>query len=332
MPLKPNRAADAAGCSNEADMIGMRADMGGDIFIRTDVEGFIQETSSGLDAVGIDLPRTLLKPHVADLAAKRHMGNLRDYHRHALQGTAPLDKIIFPAALTPRQQLAASMAANDHAEHGAEDWYSLSLNPAPETGLLGVMRRIENGLGLRPQMAVTALTDPLTGMPNRKAFSAALGKALAMPETGTVAFFEVDHFRAITLRFGPSMGDEVVKAFAQFLTAISGRGIAIAHMEGERFAALLPQHNLVDALAWAQEVIETFAAISADLGFENTQLTASAGVAQLHGSTDSIMSRAELGVSVAKASGGKRTECGDWLHGCENAETIYDRRGLVAAR
>ncbi len=332
MPLIPNRAADAVSVSDEADVIEAISDLGGDIIIKTDGEGFIQETSSGLDAIRIDLPRMLIKPHITDLAAKRHRGNLRDYHRHALQGTAPLDKIIFPVTLTANQQLSAAMAANDR----AEDWYSLSLKPTFETGLLGVMQRIEKGLGLRPQMAASALTDPLTGLPNREAFSSALSKALnqarSPSQSGIVAFFEIDHFRAITLRFGQSMGDEVVKAFAQFLTAISGHKVAIAHMQGERFAAFLPQHNLVDALAWTQEIIDTFAAISADLGFENTRLTTSAGVAQASGSLDSIMSRAELGVSVAKASGGKRTECGDWLHGCESAETIFGRRCLVAAR
>ncbi len=332
MPLLPNQAAIAAACTEQTDVIGMLADMGGDIILKTDVEGFVQDGSIGLDAVGIDLPCMLLKPHITDIAAKRHRGNLRDYHRHVLQGTAPLDKIIFPVALTANQQFSAPTAAN----YRSEDWYSLSLKPTLETGLLGVMRRIEKGLGLHPQMAACALTDPLTGLSNRQAFSSALSTVLTeapnASQSGSIAFFEIDHFRAITLRFGQSMGDEVVKAFAQFLTAISGRNIAIAHMEGERFAAFLPHHNLVNALAWTQEVIETFAAISADLGFENTQLTASAGVAQANGSIDSIMSRAELGVSVAKASGGKRTECGDWLHGCESAETIYGRRRLVAPR
>lgn len=301
---------------DDIELFGMLADLSGDIVLRTDHNGFIQDASCGLESLGVDLSQMLLSPHLADLAVGSHAAAVREFHAAAIDAANPLPPITFPIA----------------AKDNIETRYALSLRPNPRGhGTLGIMRSVEQTRGLEEKLSSTAVTDPLTGLPNRNALMRTLSDALISNVSGAVVLVEIDHFRAITLRFGQSMGDEVLGAFAHFLGTLSLADTIVARMEGERFALFMPQTELMQALTWTQDMISTFAAISADLAFESTQLTASAGLARLSVSIDSTLSRAELGVSVAKVSGGARTECGDWLHGCENAETIAARRSLVAA-
>lgn len=302
----------------------MLAEMAGDIIIKTDAVGFIEEASAGLKALGTDLSQMLIKPNLTDLAKESHILVVRDYHRMVLRSTSPVETITFPVALP-----GAATGQRDN-------WYSLCLRPMRSKdgsigGTIGVLRAVSQERELEQKLLSVATTDQLTGLSNRPAFEMALSEALITGQNGAIALIEIDHFRAITLRFGQSMGDEVMGAFAKFLTTIARPGHVTARMEAERFAIFLPACELVHALAWTQDLIATFARISSDLAFDKTQLSASAGVARLSGSIDSALSRAELGVSVAKASGGTRTECGDWLHGCDNAETSSIDRSLVAS-
>lgn len=306
------------------EMLGVLAEIAGEIIIKTDAAGFIEEASAGLKALGTDLPQMLIKPNLTDLAKESHILAVRDYHRMVLRGVSPLEAITFPVALPTA------------ATGQADNWYSLRLRPVRSkdgviSGTIGVLRAVSQERELEQKLLSVATTDQLTGLSNRPAFEMALSEALITGQNGAIALIEIDHFRAITLRFGPSMGDEVIGAFAKFLSTIARPGHVTARMEAERFAIFLPACELVHALAWTQDLIATFVRISADLPFDRTQLSASAGVARLSRSIDSALSRAELGVSIAKASGGARTECGDWLHGCANANPTPIDRSLVAS-
>ncbi|MEP4785320.1 MAG: GGDEF domain-containing protein, partial [Erythrobacter sp.] len=279
---------------------------------------------AGLKALGIDLLHMLIKPNLTDLAKESHVLILRDYQRMVLRSLSPVETISF------------SVARPEATGQQSDSWYSLCLRPMRSkddsvSGTIGVLRAVSQERELERKLLSTALTDQLTGLSNRPAFEMALSEALITGQNGAVVLIEIDHFRAITLRFGQSMGDEVMGAFAKFLTTIVRPGHVTARMEAERFAIFLPACELVHAIAWTQDVIATFARISTDLAFDKTQLSASAGVARLSGSIDNALSRAELGVSVAKASGGTRTECGDWLHGCDNPEPTRLDRSLVAS-
>lgn len=297
--------------SDETHLLGMISEMAGDIILRTNRDGFIISATSGLDALGVDLSEMLINPHLADLTKGSHALAVRDYHSLALASKAGAGMISFPTIAEPTVGL------------DAESWYSLKLRPTPDrAGTLGVMRSLKQERALEQKLVSTVLTDQVTGLPNCTALHMLLSDALICGLDGSLVMIEIDHFRAITLRFGQSMGEEVIAAVAQFLTHVNRSGATIARMEGERFVIFLPAIDLMHALAWTQDMITTFAAISNELAFEHTKLTLSAGVARLAGTVDSALSRGELGVSVAKASGGSRTECGDWLHGRENAEKI----------
>lgn len=82
-----------------------------------------------------------------------------------------------------------------------------------------------------------ARRDPLTELPNRRAFEEAFARHAATGERMCVAVCDVDHFKSVNDRFGHAVGDRVLKAIAEALTD-SCRGQLVARYGGEEFAVL----------------------------------------------------------------------------------------------
>ena len=103
-----------------------------------------------------------------------------------------------------------------------------------------------------------ALTDGLTGVPNRKQFDQRLRAASAdAMETGatlSVMLLDIDRFKAFNDRYGHETGDEVLKLVARHLKEhIKGRDLA-ARFGGEEFAIILPDTRLADAVHLADRI------------------------------------------------------------------------------
>jgi diguanylate cyclase len=82
-----------------------------------------------------------------------------------------------------------------------------------------------------------ARRDPLTDLPNRRAFEEAYAAQLASGEKICVAICDVDHFKSVNDRFGHAVGDRVLKAIGDALsTACAGH--LVARYGGEEFAIL----------------------------------------------------------------------------------------------
>ncbi len=92
---------------------------------------------------------------------------------------------------------------------------------------------------LREELAAAhedARRDPLTELPNRRAFESALAGKTGGPFH--VALCDVDHFKSINDRYGHPVGDRVLKAIAATLTRECD-GQLVARYGGEEFAVLL---------------------------------------------------------------------------------------------
>lgn len=103
-----------------------------------------------------------------------------------------------------------------------------------------------------------ALTDALTGIPNRKFFDTRLRQAArdAM-ETGeamSLLIADIDHFKQFNDTFGHQLGDQVLRLVARNLTdSVKGRDTP-ARYGGEEFAIILPQTRLKDAVGLAEQI------------------------------------------------------------------------------
>ena len=283
-------------------LYGMLAELAGDIILNTDANGFVQSASPGLEALGTNLSEMLIAPHLSDLAEPCDREAICRYVDEALTGISGIENLEFSVAATA-----------DGFEH---NWYSLTLRPTPNdhghiVGLVGVLRKIEPAHLREEQLIAAAMTDSLTGLPNRRAFMASASQLLKRGPGGALALLELDDFRSIALRFGPDSTDEVVMAFAQFLSVMLVQDQSVARIEGGRFAMLLPDAQQQHAHSIVDEIVSTFARVTTGSGQNAGVIKASAGVASMSGSLDSILAKAERALVMARIGGGSRAELGD---------------------
>jgi diguanylate cyclase (GGDEF)-like protein len=93
------------------------------------------------------------------------------------------------------------------------------------------------------EAVVAATTDFLTGLPNRRAFMAALDAAAASGRRGmpfAVAILDLDRFKAVNDTFGHAVGDQLLKEVASRLVGTVGSRGLVARLGGDEFGVFLP--------------------------------------------------------------------------------------------
>ena len=95
----------------------------------------------------------------------------------------------------------------------------------------------------RERLATQALTDPLTGLSNRRAFDERLAeeteRALRHGRALALMLVDVDHFKAINDRFGHAAGDRVLVNLANDLHEVMRHGDLLARIGGDEMAMIL---------------------------------------------------------------------------------------------
>lgn len=156
-----------------------------------------------------------------------------------------------------------------------------------------------------------AVTDPLTGLHNRRYMTSQLqalvGRASHGGASVAVLVLDIDHFKAVNDGFGHDAGDEVLREFAVRL-ATNVRAIDLpCRMGGEEFVVVMPGASLEDAHRVAERIRRDVASAPFRVmgGAEHLTVTISIGVAATtFGDTpDGLLKRADEGVYQAKAAG-----------------------------
>ena len=169
------------------------------------------------------------------------------------------------------------IAAGGGLEDGGPEGTVVEVRPCPlPSGRTGwVVRLREPAEGL-------ALLDPLTGLPNRRAFDARLGEEVARAaRTGrplSLVLLDLDHFKRVNDEHGHPAGDAVLVEASRRLTTAARPGDALARVGGEEFAWLLPEAGAEEAVAAADRARS---AVSERAFAEDLHVTASAGVCEL---------------------------------------------------
>lgn len=103
-----------------------------------------------------------------------------------------------------------------------------------------------------------ALTDPLTGVFNRRGFEAQMRNLAANPEMEgrQVSFLmiDIDFFKKINDTYGHLFGDKVIRIIAEVLKAQVKGQDSVARMGGEEFAVILPNTPIEGALTVAEHI------------------------------------------------------------------------------
>lgn len=156
-----------------------------------------------------------------------------------------------------------------------------------------------------------SLSDPLTGIPNRRAFEAASADAYAVPSTLAAMIIDADHFKDLNDRFGHAFGDECLVRMAQALANILGsRAGLVARLGGEEFAVVLRHCTPASARALAEAMREAVNAITVRNGATMIRLSCSIGVAVGEvGDEESwrrLLARSDAAMYRAKTNGRNR--------------------------
>ena len=150
-----------------------------------------------------------------------------------------------------------------------------------------------------------AMTDPLTGLLNRKGFTTQI-KALNPLGNHSVIAIDIDHFKHINDHYGHDVGDAVLISLGQILRLLTRQNDIVCRFGGEEFIILLPDSNLNET----RVVAERIRTVTAETSFaEGIQLTLSAGIATLSDcSADfrQLLRQADLAMYKAKNSGRNR--------------------------
>ena len=94
----------------------------------------------------------------------------------------------------------------------------------------------------RQEAILAATTDFLTGLPNRRAFVAALDAEIAgnRGDAFAVAVIDLDRFKAINDTFGHASGDSLLETVAERLVRAAPDGATVARLGGDEFGILFP--------------------------------------------------------------------------------------------
>ena len=98
-----------------------------------------------------------------------------------------------------------------------------------------------------------AHTDPLTGIPNRRSFFDRLeiekSRARRYDRPLTLAYIDLDHFKAVNDKFGHPTGDKLLGVVGQVMRDGVRQADAVARLGGDEFAVLFPDTNSTSATA-----------------------------------------------------------------------------------
>jgi diguanylate cyclase (GGDEF)-like protein len=159
-------------------------------------------------------------------------------------------------------------------------------------------------------MRSLALTDELTGLPNRRDVLTRLQHLLDRPGAPRCAVLlaDLDHFKRINDEHGHLVGDEVLRSVATRLTDAVREPVVVGRLGGEEFLVVLPDADLETARQVAERIREQVATIDTKR-FEAPPLTVSVGVAAADTAGDTVsnmLRRADHALYDAKRAGRNR--------------------------
>jgi diguanylate cyclase (GGDEF)-like protein len=159
-----------------------------------------------------------------------------------------------------------------------------------------------------------ALTDSLTGLPNRRAFhefaTQALSLAARRQRSVSLISFDLDRFKLLNDTYGHAAGDAALTKFAEVLAGTLRESDICGRIGGEEFAAILLETGEADACTAAERVVTGFASQTIEVDGRILNASVSAGVACCaDGSSplEDLLAQADRALYSAKQAGRNRT-------------------------
>ena len=158
-----------------------------------------------------------------------------------------------------------------------------------------------------------AVTDPLTGVLNRRMFwrelQARLDQAVDRGEPFALLMLDIDHFKTLNDTFGHHAGDVILRGFAERCASAVRSQDVIARMGGDEFVVLLPGERCLAARNVAERILENVASTPFPVDGREHTVTSSIGL-YVHDGTLStparVLEQADAALYRAKHQGRNR--------------------------
>jgi diguanylate cyclase (GGDEF)-like protein/PAS domain S-box-containing protein len=201
--------------------------------------------------------------------------------------------------------------------NGQEMWGECVVAPVIEPdgstgGYVAVIRDVSVEHYSTQELIDDALTDPLTGLYNRRGLEGRSEAVHFRPGgaqlTQVWIMADIDHFKRVNDTYGHEAGDEVLKAVAEALRATARGADIVARFGGEEFVLVLPDTAADLAARIAERLRLAIEALSTDVGGQVIRVTASFGVAQraAQESQLEVLERADAALYSSKKEGRNR--------------------------
>jgi len=191
-------------------------------------------------------------------------------------------------------------------------WFQLSCTPLGRDEMGGVVSQTDITARklAEEKLAVLALYDSLTGLPNRNLFTdrlrSALHRARRSPNIFAIIFLDLDDFKVINDSMGHIAGDELLKVASRRLEASLRAGDSVARLGGDEFVILLEEiANEGEAIAIAERIQEVLTR-PVNVAGNEVFISASMGIVLSAGgkdSPDTLIRNADTAMYRAKAKG-----------------------------
>jgi diguanylate cyclase (GGDEF)-like protein len=154
-----------------------------------------------------------------------------------------------------------------------------------------------------------AMTDSLTGVPNRRALmeQAELGRAQRGGNPVALLMIDVDHFKRINDTFGHPAGDEVLRQASALMGQRLRAGDVLGRYGGEEFCVIAPGTDAEGALILAESLRKVLAVTPLRTEAGEVSVTVSIGIACCAGDAGrelkSLLAESDAALYQAKQAG-----------------------------
>jgi len=185
--------------------------------------------------------------------------------------------------------------------------------PHPHQGMAVLVRDISMEHDLRVRLEDLIITDPLTGLLNRRGFYQTLDSALARVKRSgyhlAVIYLDLDGFKHINDSLGHNAGDELLRHVAVQLKAALRPYDALARLGGDEFTVLLDSLESCRDAARVAEKLMKQVSLPCRINDEDFSISASVGIAcypECGEDVESLLRAADMAMYEAKHSGRQR--------------------------
>jgi diguanylate cyclase (GGDEF)-like protein len=211
-----------------------------------------------------------------------------------LEVANPSDETLGAAEL-PRLRSLVYSRSGDHAAAHRADRHAFRLAAQRNDRLRdvyvdGIAARLDHEEMRRAaaQYAGEALTDPLTGLANRRQLERYVAAMVSRGERAVIGVCDLDGFKAVNTVHGHHCGDLVLQRIAGVINRVMRRGDFVARYGGDEFVVVLPDADITEARDVARRISMAVASEDWESLAPGTQVGVSVGFAEVNGTGQTL--------------------------------------------